>query len=115
VKDKSRNKQFAKQIQNGLDLTDEAINITAIYDTSLEPGQCIPSHFHPDLEEIYYILSGYGMMTIGDETKEIERYDVIYISKTSPHTLTNTGNVPLRFVTLSVKVKEDKENIPYIS
>jgi mannose-6-phosphate isomerase-like protein (cupin superfamily) len=55
------------------------------------------------------------MMTIGDETKEIERYDVIYILKTSHHTLTNTGNLPLRFVTLSVKVKEDKENIPYIS
>jgi len=106
---------FAKQIQNGLDLTDEAKNITAIYDTSLEPGQGVPLHFHPDLEEIYYILSGYGMMTIGDETREIERYDVVYIPKTSPHTLNNTGNVPLRFVTLSVKVKEDKENIPYIS
>lgn len=105
---------FAKQIQNGLDLTDEAKNITAIYDTSLEPGHDIPVHFHPDLEEIYYILSGYGMMTIGDETKEIERYDVIYIPKTSQHTLNNIGNVPLRFVTLSVKVKEVKENIPYI-
>ena len=55
------------------------------------------------------------MMTIGDETKEIERYDVVYIPKTSLHKLNNTGNVPLRFVTLSVKVKGDKENIPYIS
>ena len=105
---------FVKQIQNGLDLADEAKNITAIFDTSLEPGQVIPSHFHHDIEEIYYILSGYGMMTIGDETKEIERYDVIYIPKTSMHTLNNTGNVPLRFVTLSVKVKGDKENISYI-
>ncbi len=106
---------YTKQIQNGLDLADEAQNITAIYDTSLEPGQGVSLHFHPDLEEIYYVLSGYGMMTIGDETKEIERYDVVYIPKTLPHTLNNTGNVPLRFVTLSVKVKEDKENIPYIS
>jgi mannose-6-phosphate isomerase-like protein (cupin superfamily) len=110
-----KNSMFTKQIQNGLDLSDEAKNIKAIYDTSLEPGKGIPSHFHPDLEEIYYILSGYGMMTIDDETKEIERYDVIYIPNTSPHSLTNTGNVPLRFVTLSVKAKEDKENIPYIS
>jgi len=106
---------FAKQIQNGLDLTDGAQNITAIYDTSLEPGQGIPLHFHPDLEEIYYILSGYGMMTIGDETKEIERYDVVYIPMTLLHTLNNTGNVPLRFITVSVKTKGDKENIPYIS
>ena len=103
------------QIENGLDLTKKAKNIQAIYDTSLEPGQFIELHFHPDLEEIYYILSGYGMMTIGDETKEIERYDVVYIPKAAPHTLNNTGNVPLRFVTLSVKVKGDKETIPYIS
>jgi len=106
---------FAKQIQNGLDLTDEGQNITAIYDTSLEPGQGVPLHFHNDLEEIYYILSGYGMMTIGDEKQEISRNDVVYIPTTAQHTLTNTGNVPLRFVTLSVKVKGDKENIPYIS
>jgi mannose-6-phosphate isomerase-like protein (cupin superfamily) len=109
------NSMFTKQIKNGLDLTDEAKNITAIYDTSLEPGQGIPLQFHPDLEEICYILSGYGMMIIGDETKEIERYDVIYIQKTSTHTLNNTGNLPLRFITLSVKVKEETENIPYIS
>jgi mannose-6-phosphate isomerase-like protein (cupin superfamily) len=106
---------FAKQIQNGLDLTDEAKNITAVYDTSLEPGQDIALHFHNDLEELYYILSGYGNMTIGEEKKEISRNDVVYIPKTAPHSLTNTGNVPLRFVTLSVKVKGDKENIPYIT
>ena len=106
---------FAKQIQNGLDLTDEGQNITAIYDTSLEPGQGVPLHFHNDLEEIYYILSSYGMMTIGDEKQEISRNDVVYIPTTAQHTLTNTGNVPLRFVTLSVKVKGDRENIPYIT
>jgi len=106
---------FVKQIENGLDLTKEAKNIAAVYDTSLEPGQGIPLHFHNDLEEIYYILSGYGMMMIGDEKQEISRNDVIYIPKTAPHTLQNSGNVPLRFFTISVKVKVDKENIPYIT
>jgi len=105
---------FVRQIQSGLDLTNEAKNIAAVYDTSLEPGRGVPLHSHPDLEEIYYILSGYGMMTIGDENQEVSRNDVVYIPKTSPHTMTNTGNVPLRFVTLSVKVKSE-ENIPYIT
>jgi len=54
-------------------------------------------------------------MTIGDEKQEISRNDVIYIPKTAPHTLQNSGNVPLRFFTISVKVKVDKENIPYIT
>lgn len=103
------------QIENGLDLTKDAQNIEAIYDTSLEPGKGIELHFHPDLEEIYYVLSGYGTMTIGDEKQEISRYDVVYIPKLAPHTLFNSGNVPLRFITLSVKVKRDKEDVPYIT
>jgi mannose-6-phosphate isomerase-like protein (cupin superfamily) len=106
---------FVKQIENGLDLSEEAKNIEAIYDTSLEPGQFIELHFHPDLEEIYYILSGYGIISISDEKQEVSRNDVVYIPKRAPHTLFNSGNVPLRFMTLSVKVIKDKEDVPYIA
>jgi len=106
---------FIKQIENGLDLTKEAKNIEAVYDTSLEPGKGTELHFHPDLEEIYYVLSGYGTMTIGDEKQEISRNDVVYIPKLAPHTLLNSGNVPMRFITLSVKVKRDKEDVAYIT
>lgn len=45
---------FAKQIENGLDLSEIAKRIAAVYDTSLEPGQSIQPHYHPDFEEIYY-------------------------------------------------------------
>ncbi|MCZ7356248.1 MAG: cupin domain-containing protein [Candidatus Methanoperedens sp.] len=104
---------FLKQIENGLDLTDEARNIAAVYDTSLQPGETIPVHYHPGLEEIYYILSGYGAITIGEETREISRNDVVYIQPLAPHTLLNTGKVPLRFLTVSVRIVENKEDMPY--
>ena len=107
---------FVKQIENGLDLTDTAKNVAAIYDTSLEPGQSIQLHYHPDLEEIYYVLSGYGAITIGEETEEISRGDVVHIPVLAPHTLLNTGNVPLRFVTVSAKTSPGKKDDvqPYI-
>ncbi len=106
---------FVKQIEDGLDLTGTAKSIAAIYDTSLEPGQGIQPHYHPGFEEIYYVISGYGNMTIGEEQREISRGDVVYIPYLAPHTLLNTGSVPLRFITVSVRVPEDrKENIPYI-
>jgi mannose-6-phosphate isomerase-like protein (cupin superfamily) len=107
---------FAEQIQNGLELKDIAKNIAAVYDTSLPPGESIPPHLHPDIEEIYYILSGYGIITIRDEKQEISRGDVIYIPKQELHTLVNTAEVPLRFVTVSVNVmSKKKEDIqPYI-
>ena len=100
---------FVEQIQNGLDLKDIAENIVAVFDTSLLPGESIPLHFHPDYEELYYVLSGYGIMTIGDEKKEISRNDVVYIPQKAQHTLLNTAEVPLRFFTVSVEIRQDKE------
>lgn len=107
---------YVEQIKNGLDLNDISENIAAVYDTSLSPGEVIEPHSHPDFEELYYILSGYGIMTIGEEKKEISRNDVVYIPQEDVHTLMNTAEVPLRFLTLSVKVgMKKKEDIqPYI-
>jgi len=107
---------FVEQIQNGLELKDIAEIIAAVYDSSLLPGESIPLHFHPDCEELYYVISGYGIMTIGDEKKEISRNDVVYIPQKAAHTLLNTAEVPLRFFTVSVKLRpEKKEDVqPYI-
>ncbi len=108
---------FVKQIENGLDLTGTAKRITAVYDTSLPPGQVIQPHYHPDSEEIYYVLSGYGIMTIGEEKQEISRGDVVHIPVLASHTLSNTGSVPLRFVTVTVDVSRNRNEDmqPYIS
>ena len=108
---------LAKQIENGLDLTEIAKRIAAVYDTTLPPGQSIQPHFHPDFEEIYYVLSGYGIMTIGDEQKEISRGDVVYIPAPAPHSLLNTGGVPLRFITVTVNISVPKKDDvqPYIA
>jgi len=107
---------FVEQIQNGLELKDIAENIVAVFDTSLLQGESIPLHFHPDYEELYYVLSGYGIMTIEDEKQEISRNDVVYIPQKAAHTLRNTAEVPLRFFTVSVKLRPDKKEdvLPYI-
>ncbi len=94
---------FLKQIANGLNLTGTATAIDAVYDTSLDPQDRIPPHFHPDSEEIYYILSGYGIMTIEDEKEEVSRADVIYIPRKAIHMILNTASIPLRFITVTVK------------
>ncbi len=107
---------FVKLIENGLDLSDIAESFSSIYDTSLEPGETIQLHYHPDFEEIYYVLSGYGIIQIGDEKQEISRNDVVYIPPLVPHTLLNNGNIPLRFITISVNISPNKKDDvqPYI-
>lgn len=101
---------YVKQIENGLDIQDTAQNIAAVYDTSLAPAESIRSHYHTGFEEIYYILSGYGIMTIGEEKQEVSRGDVVYIPANAPHMLLNTAEVPLRFITLTVRVSENKSD-----
>lgn len=108
---------FTKPIENGLLLDNIASNIVAVYDSTLPPGERIPLHYHPLMEEIYYILSGYGTMVIADDEKEVSQGDVIFIPVLSPHMIKNKGEMPLRFITVSVRaatIKND-EAPPYIA
>ena len=60
-------------------------------------GQTTP-HYHPLTEEIYYILSGQGELTIGDETSAVGPGDAIAIPPGAEHQITNTGGKTLKFI-----------------
>ena len=57
---------------------------------TLEKGKKIESHVDP-MEEIYFIMSGEGEMTVGDDTRHVVRGDAIWIPAGSAHSLLNTG------------------------
>lgn len=104
---------FVEKLRGGVNLTGLADTIVAIYETTLERGQTIRPHYHPDAEELYYLLSGTGMMQIGTERRAVEVGDVIYIPPEKVHFIQNTSSEPLRFITLTVRVYKG-EAMPYI-
>ena len=104
---------FIEKLRGGVDLTDYASKIVAIYETTLSSGQSIQPHYHPDAEELYYILAGKGLMHLGDEHREVESGDVIYIPPDKVHFLSNTAIEDIRFLTLTVRVPK-AESMPYI-
>lgn len=55
----------------------------------LPPGNTIEEHID-SVEEIYMILSGGGMMTVGVEVKEVGPGDSVWIPAGEPHALQNT-------------------------
>jgi mannose-6-phosphate isomerase-like protein (cupin superfamily) len=57
---------------------------------TLEKGKKIETHVDP-MEEIYFIMSGEGEMTVGDETRPVVRGDAIWIPAGSAHSLLNAG------------------------
>ena len=63
---------------------------TVIYPTGKTTG-----HAHDDMEEIYYILTGKGVMEIDDDKFDIKAGDAFYVPFGAFHVTYNTGNEPL--------------------
>jgi mannose-6-phosphate isomerase-like protein (cupin superfamily) len=81
-----------------IDRTTSAITQCSLAEEVLPPGCAVATHHHRELEEIYYILSGSGRMTVGEETCEVRSGDAIYVPRGHRHTLENTGPEPIRLL-----------------
>ena len=55
----------------------------------LPPGNVIEEHID-EVEEIYFILKGGGLMKVGNEEKEVKEWDATWIPAGEPHRLQNT-------------------------
>ena len=49
-------------------------------------GSAVYPHQHPT-HEFYYMMSGRGIMTIGDENREVQQGDLVYIPPDAVHSL----------------------------
>ncbi len=70
----------------------------SLAEARLAPNQQTTPHYHRLTEEIYYILSGAGLMQIGDEQRAVAEGDAIAIPPGQTHTITNTGDTTLTFL-----------------
>ncbi len=86
------------EIRPLIDRTTSPITQCSLAEETLPPGASVTPHRHEVLEEIYYILSGQGIMNIGDEEQAVGAGDAIYIPKHHRHTLTNTGDEAMKIL-----------------
>ncbi len=97
------NRQHAKiintphhsEIRPLIDQTTAPIERCSLAEETLPPGARVEPHFHHETEEIYYILSGTGVMEIDEEKQHVRSGDAIYIPRGAKHSLTNTGNADM--------------------
>ena len=64
----------------------------------IHPGQQNPVHYHPNCEEILYVLSGTCEHTLGDESYPMGPGDTIRVPEGVIHHAINTGWEPLRAI-----------------
>ena len=72
---------------------------TTIYPTGTTTG-----HVHDDMEETYFVISGKGIMVVGDDEFEIEQGDALYVPPGEFHTTYQRGNLPLVVLWVTGKV-----------
>lgn len=77
----------------------------------LPPGETNEAHIHVATEEIYYILSGTGVMQTGSERREVAAGDGIAIPPGTPHQISNTGDQDLVFLCCCVPAYEHDDTV----
>ncbi len=86
------------EIRSILDRTNSTATHQSLAEATLPPGAETEAHFHPQTEEIYYVLRGQGLMILGEERKTVGPGDGILISPGTLHRIRNVGREPLVFL-----------------
>ncbi|MEM1156837.1 MAG: cupin domain-containing protein [Verrucomicrobiota bacterium] len=68
-------------------------------------------HYHPNSEEIYYILKGSGKIKIGEEFREVSELDGIAIPPGAPHKIWNTGDMELVLLCMCAPAYEHEDTV----
>lgn len=55
----------------------------------IDPGRSNRKHYHPKVEETYYILSGLAEITLHDEKSALHPGELLAIPAGTPHKITN--------------------------
>ncbi len=67
-----------------------------VRELTLMPGASIGMHPHVNDEEIYYVISGEGIMQVDDEEKPMKMGDIVLTKSGSSHGLKNSGESDLK-------------------
>ena len=90
--------RHGSEIRPLVDRTTSAITQCSLAEEVLPPGHTVTPHHHREIEEIYYIVAGRGLMTVGSQQQEVAAGDAVYVPRGHRHTLTNTGTEPIRLL-----------------
>ena len=86
------------EIREIMSPANSTIERQSLAEATLAPGRSTVLHIHETVEEIYYIMSGEGVMFIEGEERDVFAGDAIANLPGKRHKITNTGDEPLVFL-----------------
>jgi quercetin dioxygenase-like cupin family protein len=72
-------------------------NVEVIFG-EMEPGGLADPHYHEEIEQIMYILTGKAHVIIEGKESTLSEGDVLWIPKRAMHEVKNVGDSNLRFL-----------------
>jgi mannose-6-phosphate isomerase-like protein (cupin superfamily) len=95
-----------------IDRTTSSITQCSLAEEVLPPGCAVSPHHHLQLEEIYYIVSGSGLMKVGTSERQLGPGDAVYVPRHTRHTLENNGSEPIRLLVVCGPAFSYDDQIP---
>jgi len=80
----------------------------------LEPGEAPPLHVHHDVEQIFYVMEGNGLLQIGESAERypVKSGDVVRIPPSTYHRIFCDGDKPLRYLCVDCFVGRKPQEEP---
>jgi len=66
--------------------------------TEVNPETSMPPHTHSDMEEIIFVIEGYGEADVGGSIERLEPNTAVVFPIGVPHVVRNKSRNPMRFV-----------------
>lgn len=83
----------------------------SLAEATVPVGGATTAHYHRTTEELYYIVSGTGLMRVGEEERAVRRGDCVVIPPGAEHKLSNTGAEPLVLLCCCAPAYSDEDTV----
>lgn len=73
------------------------------------PNAYVREHAHRIQEQVYYVLEGEGLLTLGREKHLMRPHDYVYVPPGVRHSFTNTGLAGLVFLVITTPADDEPD------
>jgi mannose-6-phosphate isomerase-like protein (cupin superfamily) len=106
---KGRDKEVLRDTYYLIDPKDSPSQRLTMGHTTIYPTGSTTGHSHDDMEEVYYVISGEGIMVVGEDKYEIKAGDALYVPTGLYHTTYQTGILPLTVLWVTGKIDKGEK------
>lgn len=77
----------------------------------LPAGHSFQKHYHEDMQEVFVLLQGSVVMTVGDDSVQMSAGDTVIVDVQEPHKMTNSGDTAAEYIVFGVASGEGGQTI----